>query len=370
MRVLYCSQDYSPHDHRFLTALHESDHEIFWVRLEKGGIVQESRSYPGDIQPILLRKHPGKLSWSSYLELNSRFQWIVREIKPNLVHAGPVQRVAFIPALSGFHPLLTMSWGFDLMQDANRDPIWRWVTRYVLERSDWFIADCQAVLKKARQFGLTHQNVTIFPWGVDLEVFNPKRRGPMRRQVGYEEDLLILHTRSWESRYGVDVSLRGFWLALQQAPNLRMFMLGGGSQEREVRQFVEAKGLADRILFYGYHENNSLAKYYQAVDLYLSASHIDGSSVALLEAMACGCPALVSNIPSNLEWVEDGSNGFVFADNNAEELAAKLVFSAKNKEKLIRMGKQAYQKIIEKADWRKSVQVLMDTYQRLCDETY
>jgi hypothetical protein len=34
------------------------------------------------------------------------------------------------------------------------------------------------------------------------------------------------------------------------------------------------------------------------------------------------------------------------------------------------MGKQAYQKIIEKADWRKSVQVLMDTYQRLCDETY
>jgi len=368
MRILYCSQDYSPHDHRFLSALHESGHDIYWLRLEKGSIVQESRPIPGGIKPVLLKKNQGKISWSSYLEWNARFQRIVREIKPDVVHAGPVQRVALIPALAGFHPLLTMSWGFDLMQDASRDPLWRWVTHYVLKRSDWFIADCQAVLGKARQFGLTHQNISIFPWGVDLEMFNPKQRASMRKQVGFEDDILILHTRSWEPRYGVDIALRGFWLAQQKVPNLRLLMLGGGSQEKEIRQFVETKGLSDRVHFYGYQDNNALAKYYQAADLYLSASHIDGSSVALLEAMACGCPALVSDIPSNLEWVEHEMNGMVFKDSDAEGLAVKLVLLAANKKKLIEMGEQAHQKMVEKADWKKGVQALMQTYQRIMEE--
>ncbi len=145
-------------------------------------------------------------------------------------------------------------------------------------------------------------------------------------------------------------------------------MLGGGSQEKEVRQFVDAKGLADRVHFYGYQDNNALSKYYQAADLYLSASHIDGSSVALLEAMACGCPAFVSDIPSNLEWVENEMNGMVFKDSDAEDLAAKLVLLAANRKKLIQMGEQAHQKMVEKADWKKGVQALMQTYQRIVEE--
>ena len=44
LRVLYCSENYSPHDHRFLTALADSGHEIYWLRLEDGGRIQESRS--------------------------------------------------------------------------------------------------------------------------------------------------------------------------------------------------------------------------------------------------------------------------------------------------------------------------------------
>ena len=55
---------------------------------------------------------------------------------------------------------------------------------------------------------------------------------------------------------------------------------------------------------------------YRAADLYLSASHSDGSSVSLMEALGCGLPVLVSDIPGNREWVTDGEQGWLFPDGD------------------------------------------------------
>ncbi|MCJ7519873.1 MAG: glycosyltransferase family 4 protein, partial [Anaerolineaceae bacterium] len=295
-----------------------SGHEIFWLRLEKGGRVKESRPLPKSIQPVNWRSDDKAVSFQDYQDLQKKFETAVIKINPDLIHAGPIQRVAYLPALIEFHPLLTMSWGFDLLQDSRRNKTWDDITRFVLERSDWFTSDCQTTKNIAVGYGMPESRTTVFPWGVDLKLFNPESRGFMRRQVGYEEDLLIVHTRSWEPRYGVDIALKAFWQALQSEPKLRLFMLGGGSQEDLVKQFVEAKGLSDRVHFCGYQQNEALVGYYQAADVYLSASHIDGSSVALMESMACGCPALVSDIPANLEWINDGIEGWVFKDNDSD----------------------------------------------------
>ncbi len=311
------------------------------------------------------RKSNDLPGWLDYWDLRNRFRNIIDQYKPDLIHAGPIQRVGLIPALSNAHPLLNMSWGFDMLQDAGRNNFWRWVTEFVLRRSDWLVADCQTVKKKFLSFGFSEDRITVFPWGVDLETFNPSQSDLMRRQVGYEEDLLIIHTRSWEPRYGVDIALKGFYLAYQQCKNLRMFMLGGGSQEMFVKGFVREKGLEDRVLFCGYKKNQSLADYYRAGDIYLSASHIDGSSVALLEAMACGCPALVSDIPSNLEWVEDDQQGWVFPDGNAEGLAEKIIQIAGSPDKIATHRKQARKKAEKDADWKRNFQKLLEAYKKI-----
>jgi glycosyltransferase involved in cell wall biosynthesis len=198
---------------------------------------------------------------------------------------------------------------------------------------------------------------------VDLQLFNPDRRSLMRRQVGYEEDLLMVHTRSWEPRYGVNVALEGFLQAYQVQPGLRMFMLGGGSQEAMVKGFVKEKGLEDRIHFSGFKQNEALAGYYQAADVYLSASHIDGSSVALMEAMACSCPPLVSSIPANLEWVVDGEQGWVFRDGYAGDLAQKIIHIARHRREAMEKGRLARKTAESRADWKKNTMVLMQTYQ-------
>lgn len=365
LRILYCSQNYSPHDHRFLTALSETEHEVHWLRLEQDVRRQEARPVPAGIRPVIWREDATRTAWTDYPELKNRFREVVRAIQPDLVHAGPLQRVALLPAMIGFHPLLSMSWGFDIMEDAYRDPIWSAATRYVLKHSDWFTADCQTVREKVEGYGFPPERITIFPWGVDLEIFQPKDCRYERSQIGYEDDLLIMHTRSWEPRYGVDVALEGFWRAYRQNPRMRMLMMGGGSQERKVKQFVKEKGLEEHILFCGYKENEILAKYYCAADVYLSASHIDGSSVALMEAMACGCVPLVSDIPSNLEWVRDGQEGWAFQDGNPESLAERILEISRSRDTLREHGQLAHQKARQDANWKVNFAKLLETYRKM-----
>ena len=46
------------------------------------------------------------------------------------MHGGTIQTCAFLTALVGFHPLLAMSWGSDILVDSKRDKFWTWMTRY------------------------------------------------------------------------------------------------------------------------------------------------------------------------------------------------------------------------------------------------
>jgi glycosyltransferase involved in cell wall biosynthesis len=98
-------------------------------------------------------------------------------------------------------------------------------------------------------------------------------------------------------------------------------------------------------------------------DLYISASHVDGSSVSLMEALACGLPCLVSDIPANREWVTDGENGWLFPDGDAEALAARILQAIDRKYELYEMGLSARQLAESRADWNKNFPLLLFAYQ-------
>ena len=333
---------------------------VFWFRLEGGERLQEERALPEGVQVVEWNSSAPLRSWLDYARIKKQFADVIRRVQPDVIHAGPVQRVALLAALCDFHPLVTMSWGFDMLADAHQNIIWKSITRFVLRKSDWLIADCQTVKKMAGRFGFDAQRVSVFPWGVDLYKFSADKGSSARRRVGFEKSLLVVHTRSWEPRYGVDIALDGLRIALKTNPHIHLLMLGGGSQEAQIKQFVEENDLSEHVHFLGYQSNEKLAEYYRAGDVYLSASHVDGSSVALLEAMACACVPIVSDIPSNLEWVENGTCGWTFQDGSAAELAGVLIQAAKTN--LHNFSLRARQKVEREADWEKGKQKLLDAY--------
>lgn len=367
MRVLYFTRDYTPHDHRFLSALSEMDFEVFSLRLERRGMQREDRPLPPAVQQIVWKGGTSEVDVRDYPHILGSLQKVIDEVKPDVIHAGPIQSCAFLTAMSGYRPLVSMSWGSDLLVDADKSAWSRRVTRFALQHTSVLLGDCEAVRRKAQQYGFSPDRVVLFPWGVDLEQFSPGEDGGLRARLGWEDHFVLLSLRSWEPIYGIDVLVKAFALVARELPRLRLMLLGGGSQAGMIREILMKNGVMDQVYFGGQVTNEKLAGYYRACDLYLSASHSDGSSVSLMEALACGKPVLVSDIPGNLEWVESGKQGWLFKDGDMESLAEGMREAVRQQESLAEMGKASRALAEARADWRRNQLRLGEAYQMALD---
>ena len=368
MRVLYFSRDYSPHDYRFLAALAATEHEIYYLRLESDPRQNEDRPVPSQIHQVRWAGGKGRFRWRDVLGLKSDLQRVVKQIRPDLVHAGPVQTCAFLAALTGFRPLLTMSWGYDLMQDADRNRWWSWVTRYVLRHSTFFVSDAEVTRQKAIAYGMRPDCTAVFPWGVDLKHFRPAVAAPAKAGVckptRADAAFIIFCNRSWEPLYGVDVLAKAFVKVAAQRAGARLLLLGGGSMAKTIRQILMQGNALERTQLPGHISQADLPRWYQMADLYVSPSHVDGSSVSLMEALACGRPVLVSDLPANREWVTEGRNGWLFPDDDADALAAGILGAMDRRADLPKLGRQAREVAEQRADWSVNFGLLLDAYEQ------
>jgi L-malate glycosyltransferase len=362
MRILYFSRDYCPHDHRILSAIVAGGHEVHYLRLENAGRNLESRPIPEGVQVVAWRGGTKKYNWYNIPTLGLSLKEVIIDVRPDLIHAGPIQSVGLVSVLSGFHPLVSMSWGFDLMQDAGKNIYSRWVTRNVLSRSDWLFGDCQAVLNKAEQYGYNLKRSSFFPWGVDLQRFCPGDGARLRKKFGWNDETILFCNRSWEPQYGVDIVAQAFVKASKVNANLRLLLSGSGSQQGKIEQILQGRNVSNKVVFAGLVPNLELPDYYRAADLYISASHTDGSSVSLMEALACGLPAAISDIPSNLEWVSPGEEGWLFNDGSVEQLSALIQNLDQEKVNLAVMQIKARRKAEKFADWNSNQRKMLKGY--------
>ncbi|HSR48622.1 MAG TPA: glycosyltransferase [Anaerolineales bacterium] len=361
MRLLYFSDSHGPHDHRFLQLAVDHGHEVFFLR-RRPGFAVETRPLPRGVMR-LPPLEPAPKRWRRFAApLASRLRDRIEERRIEVVHAGPVQACAWLAAQAGFPGLVTMSWGSDLLVRAEFG-MGRWLAAMALRRSAAFIGDCRAVLARAEALGMDPSRSVRVPWGVDLAAFHPTVPTEVRRQIGWEDMVVALCLRSWEPGYGVETVLQAFLVAATEAPNLRLILAGDGSLRPQILAKLEASKYRDRIWLPGYIPYRDLPAFYRAADMYLSASISDGSSVSLLEAMASGLPAFVTDIPGNREWIEPGRMGRWFAVGDSAALALSLVEAAHSPGDLPAMGSEARKVAESRADWADNSRAVDVAYQ-------
>lgn len=370
MRILYFSKGYTIHDHNFLKALGESKHMIWHLRLEAAPTDREGNEPPPpkDVTPVTWTGEKGRGGPEAWVRLMPEFEEVLKRVGPDLVHAGPVQSCGFLTALAGFHPFLVMSWGSDILRDADRDAFWTWLTRYTLQRSDWLLCDCDAVRKRVQRLvPYEDRRIVQFPWGVDLRRFRPGQdESRWRERLGWEGNFIVLATRSWEPIYGIDVLIAGFALAFRQAPGMRLLLVGDGSMRVEVERLISEARLEGVVAWPGRLGREDLADCYRAADLYVSASFSDGTSVSLLEAMATGLPVVVTDVGGAAEWVKPGLNGWLVPPGDAAAIGEALLEAVRGGASRLRdMGRRNRESVVERGDWSRNIRKLLELYDEI-----
>ncbi|HEX6037053.1 glycosyltransferase family 4 protein, partial [Longimicrobium sp.] len=370
VRILWLTQGVTGHDRRFVSLLAGAGHDVRYLALDDVG---NAPALPPGVRWETWGARPsvdGRTPAGAAAFLPA-FRAVLERVRPDVVHAGPVPTGGFLAALADARPRVVMSWGSDVLVEAGQGPAWADATRRALAGADRFVCDCRAVLDRARGYApVADGDVVLVPWGTEPARFHPAE-GPSAVRAecfGAQADdaFVVLCTRSWEPIYGIDTLLEGFGRAHAADPRLRLVLAGGGSLAGEVDRWIREAGVGGAVVRPGAIGHDRLPDWFRAANLYASCAHSDGTSVSLLEAMATALPVLVTDIPSNREWVAPGENGWLAPRGDAAAVADALVQAARmDGDARRRMGARNRAEVEARADWGVNGRALLAAYEAL-----
>ncbi len=301
------------------------------------------------------------------LQLMPAFEQVLSSVRPDLVQAGPTQLCGFMAALADVQPFLLMTWGSDILVDTNRNAYWRWVTHYTLRKADAVLCDSQAVEEKIQQLAPGVRKVLTFPWGINRhQVKHKQNRLTLIEDLGWDNCFIVFSNRSWEPVYNINTLIDAFEQAHHQYSHSRLLLLGDGSLRADIQASIAAKNLNRAIYQAGRISEQDMPRFLDLAHVYVSCAYSDGTSISLLEAMGQGLPVIVSDIPSNREWVAHTRNGWLAPagdpDTFAKYMIAASLLSSEQREQIAQDNRSI---IRQRADWDENINLLLRYFDTL-----
>lgn len=371
MKICYVSNNLEVSDVKFLTKLVERGYDVHAVSTRKTEVKKEYKIDRVKYYELCKtqrfyekRAHGLNLFW--YVSAYRFLKRIIAEVKPDILHGGYASICGYICALTKFHPFLLMPWGSDILIEPQKLIATRKLVSYAVRNSDMITCDAESVKKVlVNKFNYDSSKIIVFPWGIDLDLFSPPKKTNIREELGWKQNILVICTRQHKKIYGIEYLVEAIPKIVANESSVRFLFVGEGPLTNIYTERIKNLVLEEYVKFAGFVPNELLPGYLNASDIYVSPSLSDGTSISLLEAMACGLPVVVTDVDANIEWIENGYNGLVCSKKNADGLAEKICNLIRNEKTRKKMGQHNYAIAKERADWGKNFSKLEEIYQEL-----
>lgn len=230
-----------------------------------------------------------------------------------------------------------------------------------LRDADAFVAMSRKIRGEMVAAGIADERVAVIPHGVDTERFRPaepRERDALRRGLGLPGGVLAIFTGRLLRGKGLETLVEAFGAVAAARPDVHLVLVGSGegqalSVEEALRADVRARRLDDRVLFAG--RRDAVEGLLRASDLFVFPSVFEALGISLVEAAACGLPAVASRTGGIVDVVEDGRSGFLVTPGRASELASALASLVGDAARREAMGDRAREVALARFDERDTV---------------
>lgn len=219
-------------------------------------------------------------------------------------------------------PVVHMEHGF-ANDEARKRKLRRVIARrFVLNRVHATIVPSRELLRIALQeYRLAPAKVHYIPNGVDAARFRPGRDWQLRRKMGFsDEDVVFLYVGHLRPVKNLPLLLRAFSVARHKSAKL--LIAGDGPCKAELEQLSGDLGICDSVQFSGFAEDP--LPFYRAADAFVLSSNSEQMPMSLLEAMACGLPAVTTDVGDVNEILGCNSGNYVAAPHDVADYARGL----------------------------------------------
>ncbi len=252
------------------------------------------------------------------LSMNFRRIWSLRR---SIQSSGAPIVVSFVGTTNLLTIMASVGLGLSIIISERNDPsrqslgrIWDFLRRRLYKYADRVTANSHGVLEALS--GFTPRSKLYY-------VPNPLVTPDETHQRG-KPPLSILAVGRLHEQKAYDILLPAFARIASQAPDWRLDILGDGPLRGQLHQQAGDLNVADRISWHG--RVSQPFPFYSSAAIFVLASRYEGTPNAMLEAMSCGLPVIVTNAsPGPLEFVEDGVSGLVVQAEDEQALADAML---------------------------------------------
>jgi L-malate glycosyltransferase len=264
--------------------------------------------YPPGVRQLRIGGRSRGERWARW-----RLAWLLWRLKPDLVHVHWAHFAVPVRAVWA-GPLVVSAWGSDIYRrEAFSDGEWARLGQ-ALRASELLTSDSHDLARTlVEQFEVAAERVAVIQWGVDTDVFCPE--GPdLRDEYGLAGREVVFSARNFTRLYNQDKVIAAFDALARERPAAFLLMKnyrGDAQVLAQIRGEIAARGLGEHVRIVEEMPYEKMPALYRSADVTLSIPSSDAAPMSVLEAMACGCPTVVCDLPSLREWVSDGETGLL-----------------------------------------------------------
>lgn len=239
------------------------------------------------------------------------------------------------------------------------------VIESTLSRADHVIGVSSALASQAIALGAPAERVSVVLKGVDVGQFSVGNRKESRVKLGLPNVPTILFVGNFVPIKGIDTLLDAYDRLIRECPDAQLVMCGDGSELEKVKKFQSEHPDTRRVILPGRVSRELIPDYFRAADVFVLPSLSEGSGNVLLEAAACGCPTIGSNVGGIPDYIEDGKTGLLFESRNVQQLAEKIQYVLTHSDSAEQMGDFGRERAVSHFQYHKMIDNLLDLFQRV-----
>jgi glycosyltransferase involved in cell wall biosynthesis len=192
--------------------------------------------------------------------------------------------------------------------------------RLILGQADAVIAVSNFLSDLAAIIGTDRDNIRTIYNSIDFMAKDDRKASTDLRtaHAGAKLIMTVCRLTPWK---GVDSLIRILPSVIEKTGDVRLVVLGTGSEMENLRRLARETRVEDKVMFLGKIDHNEVVAYLKQANLFILNTNYEGLSHTLLEAMKAGVPIITTRVGGNPEVINDGVDGLLVRYNYEQELA-------------------------------------------------
>ncbi len=217
--------------------------------------------------------------------------------------------------------------------------------KHIWKRADALVANSEGLRSLAQDF-CDKYPILVFPNGVDTDIFSP-----IKDKEFSDDHIELLFVSRLIERKGLQYVIPYLReIETSSGRKIHLTIVGDGPYREILQELAEENGVSDMIVFTGQKGKSELPLYYQAGDIFVFPSKKEGMPNAVLEAMACGLPIVMSPCQGSSELID--GNGIISDSDLTKFKESIIAVVSAGREDLMRMSDRSRQRAQELFSWK------------------